>query len=236
MWSAGVDYQQQNGWYRPKPSGGGGSFSITALTPQTIAKNNTPTFANVTPGTNNCVLFGINYGPPGTAVTITSLSLNGVAGTQVSGAFADNSGQGACSDMWNVVGAGSGSGALVINFSGVLNNGIFVQPWAIVTSTTTPSGGAMYDFGIAGPTATVNTLAIPSGGGMLGICGAFDTNVLTFSGLTQDNAPTWAGQFVTVNGVSGHTTSGGGTTPTITCTAAGGASETWAMSVVAFAP
>lgn len=216
-------------------SGGGGGFSITPLTHQTINNNATPTFSPVTYGSVPLVLFAVNFGPPGTAVSISALSLNGVAGSAVGSAFADNHNQGSCSDIWAVAAPGGTSGALSITFSGPLSNGVFVKSYAIQTANPAALTGANNTAaGVAAPTASINTLAIPAGGGLIAIAGGFNTNALTFTGLTQDDNPSWSGQFVTVEGESGNTTTGAGSTPTLTANSAG--SENWAFSAVAIGP
>lgn len=233
MWST-IDYQQVQGFYRPKPSGGGG-FSITPLTALTAAKTATPT-GTITYGTCNILALAIWWGPPGTSVTISSLTVGGQTLGAISGAIQNSGSNGSTSDIWFIANPTGTSGAVSLTLSGAINNGCFIKPYAINTTTLTPIGGGNSEpAGLV--TSTSASISNTAGGAVIGIgCGADPTACNFITGLTGDDNETWAGQFVNINGESGHVASVGGSLSVSFGDPTATNSLPWSMSLASFAP
>lgn len=101
-----------------------------------------------------------------------------------------------------------------------------------MTATTIPANGYSNKTAFAS-SITASGITTPSGGGLIGICSNNDTVIVSFDTLATDNAVTYQGQFGTLQGVGGHTTTGGVTSVTGTATASSGP---YSISVAAIAP
>jgi hypothetical protein len=233
VWSGGAQAQVSMTHAGRGAPGGGASFSITyeasATSNTTTATQNLGTVSyGATP---SVVVIPICYSSA-TPVTISSVSLNGVSGSQVSGFYDFVAGVGQNGDAWYVVAPGGSSGNLTITFSGALSSAgaaLYVSLYNIQTSTTTPSvANAAQSNNASSLSASV---AIPTGGGAIASYCSWIGE--TFSGWTNavnDFNGTTGNMAINV----GHNTTAGGTTPTITGTT--GSANAATLGVVSWHP
>lgn len=101
MWNAGIDYVAKGGWYRPKPSGGGGGGTLAFNGTNVHANNNfltnnqSVTFSTTVTNTIVCASVEYNSGP---LVSVTSPSLSWTKGAS------DFAGSGI--DFWYAIASG----------------------------------------------------------------------------------------------------------------------------------
>lgn len=214
----------------PRVTSGGGGFSVSSLTPQTSGGTNPPPSGTITIGATNLLVLGFVFGGSIDPDGITAVSAGGHALTQMTGCQADSTNF-TQADFWYLASPPT-SGVLSITMAAGLNNGMSVQPWAINTTTTTPTSGnaSGANFGLS------ETIPItpPAGGAILGV-GGIGGSTITLSPLTTDNTPTFLSQFGGSQfSVSGHSlTASGSTNVTVTD---GVNNSGWVISLIAIAP
>lgn len=214
-------------YHAPAPSGGGGSFSLTAQGSAGSATIGTASinYGTVSYGTGcNAVLIGIWWYTTASFDTVTAVSVGGSPASKVSAGFLVGGANQV--DLWQLNSPVGTSANITVTFSANVTFNSNVTLYCMVTTTTTVS--AVANNGATATTCGTGTpvtmsLAIPSGGGALAFALNASGQVLTFTNATSDGVYTGGG----VQDRWGHTTSTGtvsiSATPagTDTCTIAG---------------
>ena len=227
-----------------KPTSGGVSFSIT---PEGTTGNSgsgaSTTLGSWTYGSGcSTVLVAFTWGWT-VAATITAATLDGSqALTPVSGSFGNNLFGSLSTQIFSITSPTGSSGTSTVTFSGAITNGVAAQAWCVNTNTPTPASAAFQCAsnncsGSGFSQASVSqSITIPSGGGVVGICSGGGPASYAFTNLTLDNNISFTGTFVTNQAGSGHATGGTGASVTVTCADTAADNAPWTLSLVAMSP
>jgi hypothetical protein len=210
--------------------GGGVTFSVTYESQQdTTTTTATQNFGTMSYGTSPSVVVAMLCWSGTT--TVSGITINGVSGSQVSGAYTTVSGINQSADAWYVVAPGGSSGNVTVTFAGALSSATvtaWVSLYNIQTATTTPSAANQSN---SNNTSSLNAaVTIPSGGAAIAsYCSWIGEPFNTWTNATSDHTSATGNLSQNV----GHNSSSSGST-TITGSTTGSNSAT--LGIVAWNP
>jgi hypothetical protein len=222
----------------PPSSGGGGSFSLTYESTNVVSTAATSIdFGTMTYGsgcTRVIAALSVSFIATGSA-SISSVTINGVSATAVSGAASTWGSTAGVTDIWESNSSVSGSsGDVTVTYNNTTttfgNNANSVTLYCLVTSTPTAAHAVPVSNSPSGVGLTLSgSITVPTGGGAIGV--GLDVGQASLAspawtaGLTQDARNT--------SYAAGHTTSTGSVATTLTDTTN---NATLQMSLAAWGP
>lgn len=170
MWSS-IDYQQQNGWYRPKPSSGGGLSFIFKSSSDSISAGTSVSYTSMTWTSSQNVIVAIGYNGATNGVTVSSVTVGAQSAVHVSGAAAGDPGAGIGTDIWVTTTPPSGTtGTVTVVYSSTLDTGTG-SSIALYSTNSSTIGSAVSGSGFQGfgTSVTTSSFTVPSGGAYVGV-------------------------------------------------------------------
>lgn len=229
-WNAGIDYIQDGGWYRPKPSSA--VFSLTVGGSNTLTASSATidyTTLGYASGATRIIELNswIDNSP---SVTISGSTIGGSALVPVAGAYVTQAPFSAASDIWqSSAGLSGSSGDVQVTWTGTPNpfgTESSVGLYSLVTTTPTRHDAQNnQNFATSGGV----TIDIPAGGGGLVALTLTSAVTVTPTGWTIDNTLTPSGS-INVFGRTATT----GSTSSISFTLS--TATSFALSVASWSP
>jgi hypothetical protein len=203
------------------------SFSLTYNTggSSSAVSGTAVNYGTLTYGSGCTRVIAASLWYPGAINSISGITVNGVAFTQIPGAFASRGG-GFSVDVWESNSAISGSsGSAIVTYGSAITFTSSVALYCLVT--TAPTASASNSTSGDNVTSVNATISVPTGGGAIAVTGGINGNTMTFTNATVDIDVTGG-----INDYYGHTTATGSVNVTATYSVADGP----VLSLVSWGP